>query len=360
MGKWSLENKKHGIWMEMIDKAIRDCKGSRSHGLPTGSLIFHDIAEAYLRFLDIVLLKAFRANYSGPFDFKIIRRSDNFEVYFKGVSKEEALDIIVNTLAIYELAINPYKKKYFELYKEDNPSKEFGNSELSALSNLDKTKKVLDLVELASECQDIIPLMLEWAAESNLNHSEFAYAMLDKYDDSILYSPRSVQRLSYLWFICKKHIFSFDFTGGNSRNADLIKMTTITAKSDSEGSYDVFEDVINFYNSLKNRKIKFIERFGFMNFKSAVQVFVKNLPVDITVNDLHEHVNEYQLVDRVEEADCEFDCSSAIKTSRYRALELKADKLKVIANQINKLYPTAIKEVKETVEEDYSQEVNQN
>eukprot|EP00835_Amoeboradix_gromovi_P000330 NODE_11_length_46995_cov_0.451872.p13 type:complete len:379 gc:universal NODE_11_length_46995_cov_0.451872:40460-39324(-) len=314
MGKWAWDNKKHGIWMEMIDEAIRKCKGSRSHGLPTGSLIFHDIAEIYLRLLDIVLLNALRSKFPNTdlSGFKIIRRSDNYEVYFEGVSKEEVLDIIINTLSVYELAINPYKKKHFDMANGEMPSKDYGNTELHALSMLDEKKDIKDIVKFASNCQDIVPLMLEWAAVSNVDHSKFAYAILDKYEDCILYSPRSVQRLSYLWYICRKRVFSFDFEEGESRNNDLIKLSTSTTNTE-DTTHDVFKDLVNFYNGLKRKKIEYPDRFKFLDFKSAVRVFVKNIS-DKDMDGIRSYLHDYQWVSNLEDADCVFDCAG-VKTS---------------------------------------------
>eukprot|EP00834_Sanchytrium_tribonematis_P005875 NODE_388_length_8234_cov_1.030731.p2 type:complete len:517 gc:universal NODE_388_length_8234_cov_1.030731:4125-2575(-) len=268
MGKRDWDNRKHGIWMEMIDKAIGDCKGSRLHGLPTGSLIFHEVAEAYLRLLDIALLNALRSKFPNQdvSDFQIIRRSDNYELYFEGVSKEQVLDIIINTLLIYELGINPYKKRCFEI--GEMPSKYYANTDLKSLSMLDEKNDVKDIVKCGSDCQDIVPLMLEWATVSSVDHFKF-YAMLDKYEDCILYSPRSIQRLSYLWYICRNRIFSFEFEEGKSRNNDLVKLTTSNADTE-EGTNDVFNDLIKFYNGLKSKTIDCHNQNDFLDFKNIL------------------------------------------------------------------------------------------
>eukprot|EP00835_Amoeboradix_gromovi_P006872 NODE_924_length_3063_cov_0.274291.p1 type:complete len:236 gc:universal NODE_924_length_3063_cov_0.274291:488-1195(+) len=220
----------------MVDEAIRDCKGNRFHGLPKGSLIFHNIAEAYLRLLDKAIINVLRKEYSekGPSDFKIISRSDYYEIYFRNAEEHQVLSIVISTVARYELAINPYKKRFLDISCCDEVLVEDENDDVVFLSKLKETLKINELVDSGCKSLDAIPLMWEWAALSTLDHVQIAFTFISNYEDSIALSPTSVQRLSFMWFVCRCRVFDFNSMDSKSVGICNNSLNQIMAASGDE------------------------------------------------------------------------------------------------------------------------------
>ena len=269
---------KDSVWMEMIDTAIRKCKGGRSYGIPTGSMIFHDIAESYLSLLDVQIIDNLKERFPSRAEtFKIIRRSDNYEVYFDQIDFQSVLNEIVDTLAEYELCINPFK-----LFKHAPYLHSFnGDSDLLALSQLNKTCSPVELVNLAKSSLDTIPWLLEWAA-FHLNPSKqvaFAGNFMSTFKNILIYSKNSVQRMCFIWYLCQCRIYNMDHY--LDRDKDVLDLDLKNMANKNDG-LSIFHSTLNdFYSGLKIKRVILKNEFRAHSFQSCISFCVLNYDENI-------------------------------------------------------------------------------
>ena len=257
-----------GVWFNQIDTAIQNAKGSRTHGLPTGTMVLHDIAESYLRILDAKLFDYLNSNNIRVT--KMQRRSDNYEILVSFDTEESLFFSKVSSFLIhYELCINPNKK----MVLFNKSSEEINNVgvDLDVICEFSRLKMPIDdvdsLLGLCRSCYESVPVILESASNPDIvdpgRLSEFANRFLTTFQLEF-FLTKSVQSLCFLWLIAKTKKQGVDYSNIDVNPVFTTFTTLIKAKSSDpkeKNHMDPYKLILKYYNS--NKHSTEFNRFSF-------------------------------------------------------------------------------------------------
>ena len=276
------------FWPSLFEKSITRLKGNESYGICCGLLATHDIAEAFLTFIDNKLHAALSKKFHGC-SFHYTRRMDTFCFQSASITSKQFSEIFEDVIEEFnllpskkDLEINNFTHPDFKL-REFMLNNDFNQAYLQGKFDQDLIclimfKKLRDtgyslyldqFKPCLLHCAEVIPFIVEFVIndfqafvtfESTTKEAllNLAHFIIENCKDL---SKRSIQHLSILWLDCACDI--------NSKY--LVEYTSSSAPS------------IFFYKLMEHIRLEPITAINdkYIEFKNMSPLFTSQLSLDI-------------------------------------------------------------------------------
>eukprot|EP00835_Amoeboradix_gromovi_P006697 NODE_850_length_3705_cov_0.234609.p1 type:complete len:411 gc:universal NODE_850_length_3705_cov_0.234609:2428-3660(+) len=213
------------IWPSVLEKAITRLKGNETYGISCGLIATHDIAEAFLTFIDNKLYAALNATFPRK-KFRCTRRMDTFCFQSFDISHVDFTEVFEDVIQEFnllpskkQLVIDNYLSKDFKL-REYLLNEDFNkdyllgpfDQDLICLLLFKKTRDTGYVVHLEEfepclqHCAQVIPFIVEYLInyyQAIVQNSEENNAIINLAEFIIAncknLSKRSIQHLAIRW-----------------------------------------------------------------------------------------------------------------------------------------------------------------